>query len=51
MYTPSFVEIGGGAHFCVLSWHGMSHMALSQGTGSLQLQTRSRGFISYFQLK
>ncbi len=21
---PSFVEIGGGAHFCVLSWHGMS---------------------------
>ncbi len=23
---PSFVEIGGGAHFCVLSWHGMSHV-------------------------
>ncbi len=21
---PSFIEIGGGAHFCLLSWHGMS---------------------------
>ena len=27
------------------------HMALSQGTGSLQLQIRSQGFITYFQLK
>ncbi len=28
---PSFVEIGRGAHFFVLSWHGMSHLQQLHG--------------------